>query len=81
MFSLRNAGKKPGILLTAVFAAGMVPLTFLDLPIARAVYHYSDLYGRIFKIAGVVPTCLILLFDICNDHDGIDQIACGKQYP
>ena len=78
MVSVRNVSKRQGILLAAVFAAVMVPLTFLDLRIAKATYHYSDLYGRIFEIAGVVPTCLIFLFDICNDHDGIDQIACGK---
>ena len=40
----------------------MSVLTVLDLPVARAIYHYSDVYGRIFEIAGVVPTCMMGAF-------------------
>ena len=36
----------------------MTLLTFLDLPIAKAVYHYSDTYGEIFQIVGIIPTCI-----------------------
>ena len=52
------AGEKRVIIWTVVFAAVMAALTFLDLPIAKSVYHYSDLYGRIFQIVGIIPTCI-----------------------
>lgn len=41
-----------------IFAVFMAAFTFLDLPIAKAVYHTSDLYGKIFQIVGIIPTCL-----------------------
>ena len=51
----------------AVFAAVMAALTFLDLPIAKAVYHYNDLYGRIFQIIGLIPTCTAgIFFSVSN---------------
>ena len=45
-----------------IFLMVMSVLTVLDLPVARAIYHYSDVYGRIFEIAGVVPTCMMGAF-------------------
>ena len=62
MTDLRNARKKQGLFLAAVFTAVMIPLTFLDLSIAKMTYHYSDLYGKIFEILGVVPTCMMGVF-------------------
>lgn len=46
------------IVWTTVFTVIMAVLTFLDLPIAKSVYHYSDLYGYIFQIVGIIPTCV-----------------------
>lgn len=45
----------------------MIPLTFLDLNIAKVTYHYSDLYGKIFEIIGVIPTCMMgVFFSVAN---------------
>ena len=45
-----------------IFVLGMVIFTFTDLPIAKAVYHFNDTYGKIFEILGVVPTSLAGIF-------------------
>lgn len=44
------------------FVIGMVIFTFLDLPIAKSLYHYSDTYGRIFEVVGLIPTCICGIF-------------------
>ena len=67
------------IVWTAVFAVVMAVLTFLDLPIAKSVYHYSDLYGNIFQIAGIIPTCVAGTFfavsNLCTRKIARKQIA------
>ena len=40
----------------------MTIFTFYDLPIAKAVFHYNDTYGEIFKIIGLLPTCIAGIF-------------------
>ncbi len=45
-----------------VFAIGMVVFTFLDLPIAKAVYRNNNTYGRVFEIVGLFTTPMAGIF-------------------
>ena len=56
--SYRPLEERRAIVWTVIFAIYMTAFTFLDLPIAKAVYHRSDLYGKIFQIVGIIPTCM-----------------------
>ena len=55
-------GERCTLAWAVIFAALMAVFTFLDLPLAKALYHYSDLYGEIFQIVGIVPTCVAGVF-------------------
>lgn len=50
--------KKSSIIWISIFVVFMTIFTFYDLPIAKAVFHYNDTYGEIFKIIGLLPTCI-----------------------
>ena len=58
----KTVGEAQTIIWEIIFAVFMTVFTFLDSPIAKAVYHCSDLYGEIFQIAGIVPTCIAGVF-------------------
>lgn len=50
--------KKSSVIWISIFVVFMTIFTFYDLPIAKAVFHYNDTYGEIFKIVGLLPTCI-----------------------
>ena len=50
--------RKSSITWIGIFVIFMTIFTFYDLPIAKAVFHYNDLYGEVFKIIGLLPTCI-----------------------
>lgn len=50
------------VLWIIVFVIGMVVFTFLDLPIAKAVYRIDSTYGRIFEIIGLFTTPMAGIF-------------------
>ncbi len=50
--------RKSSIIWISVFVIFMFIFTIYDLPIAKAVFHYNDRYGEVFKIIGLLPTCI-----------------------
>ncbi len=54
--------RKSSITWICIFVIFMTIFTFYDLPIAKAVFHYNDTYGEIFKIIGLLPTCVAGIF-------------------
>lgn len=50
--------RKSSIIWISVFVIFMALFTVFDLHIAKAVFHYNDTYGEIFKIIGLLPTCI-----------------------
>ena len=65
-------GKRSSIMWISIFVVFMVIFTFLDLPIAKAIFHYNEAYGEFFKIMGLTPTC------ICGTFYAINNLATRK---
>ena len=56
-----NLVRKP-LVWIFIFVIGMLIFTFLDLPIAKAVYRIDSTYGRIFEIVGLFTTPMAGIF-------------------
>ena len=50
--------RRSSIIWISIFVIFMFIFTIYDLPIAKAVFHYNDRYGEVFKIIGLLPTCI-----------------------
>ncbi len=64
--------KKSSIIWISIFVVFMAIFTFTDLPIAKAVFHYNDTYGEIFKLVGLLPTC------VCGTFYAISNLVTRK---